>query len=131
MRTKTLVTIVSILLLVLLIILGIGFSLGTVKRQLKDRPDTKTEINDVDVKKVDGFVVEEIPEIVNETNMPSYCKPESYTIVKFPNGEYGFKLPSGTLSSGIYKTPSDANDAIIKYATDSKKRWLDTGGLDF
>ena len=63
------------------------------------------------------------------SNMPSYCKPKSYTIVKV-NSRYYVKLPGGTIGDN-YPTIEEAQKDINERAAQSKKVWLDSGGLDF
>ena len=75
-------------------------------------------------------VIEVIYELPETGTMPSYCKPESYRILKVPAG-YVIMLSGGTTLSEIFKTPEKAQKRIIELADASKKRWLDTGGLDF
>lgn len=81
---------------------------------------------------VTSEVTSEIVEYkLDYSRMPSYCKVNSYKIVKVPKG-YIIQLSGGTVDSDpIYKTPEQAQKDINDRAARSKKRWIDSGGLDF
>ena len=64
------------------------------------------------------------------SKMPSYCKPESYTIVHFVKG-YRIQLPGGSLYNEYYNTPEEARNEIIEVARRSKERWVESGGTTF
>lgn len=74
--------------------------------------------------------VKEIAPLVSSSNMPSYCKPESYKIIKI-NDIYRIQLPGGTLFSDSYKTAEEAYKEIVITANHSKKRYIESGGLEF
>jgi hypothetical protein len=65
----------------------------------------------------------------NYTDMPSYCRPEKYSIVKMGD-RYYVRLPYGTLDDD-YATPQEAQKEIIDRAKSSMDRWIKTGGNDF
>jgi hypothetical protein len=62
--------------------------------------------------------------------LPSYCKPESYKIVKTDKG-YFAQLPGGSLYWEPFSNPQECQKHINEIAAASKQRWIDSGGLDF
>ena len=75
-------------------------------------------------------ITSEVIEIeIDYTNMPLYCSPENYKIVKVPAG-FQVQLPHGTRAS-IYKTVNEAQASINRQVKRSKQKWIDSGGKDF
>jgi len=78
--------------------------------------------------------VEIISEVIEKTEdysrMPSYCNPKAYKIAKCKN-KYGIVYPSGTIWGEYFNTIEDAQIEINKKASESKQRWLDSGGVDY
>ena len=62
-------------------------------------------------------------------NVPSYCFPEKYNIVKIYD-RYFVRLPGGTIDRD-YTTPQEAQKDINERAKDSMDRWIKTGGHAF
>jgi hypothetical protein len=78
--------------------------------------------------------VEIISEVIEKaedySRMPSYCNPKAYKIAKC-KGRYGIVYPSGTIWGEYFNTIEDAQIEINKKSSESKKRWLDSGGVDY
>ena len=92
------------------------------------------ERNDIQTFVADTFMVSEIIDVgeikLDYSKMPSYCKPETYKILKTPSG-YIVQLIRGTLVGGYYNTPEKAQKDIHQRAARSKQRWIESGGVDF
>lgn len=63
-------------------------------------------------------------------NMPSYCNPKKYSIAQFGD-KYFIRLPYGTMDEQAYNTPQEVQREINMRASDSFKRWIQTGGSNF
>jgi hypothetical protein len=66
---------------------------------------------------------------VNYKNLPSYCKPQSYSIVKSEK-KYYVRFPAGTIGTD-FNTLQEAQEHINELAENSMKRWLESGGIAF
>lgn len=62
-------------------------------------------------------------------NIPSYCKPQNYSIVKVGD-KYYVRLPHGSIDEN-YDTPQEAQKSINERANRSMNAWLESGGLKF
>jgi hypothetical protein len=68
--------------------------------------------------------------ILDYNKMPSYCRAESYTILKLPKG-YKMQLPGGTIFGELFNTAEECQEYINEWANESKQRWIDSGGTDY
>jgi hypothetical protein len=111
-----------------IVFLSLIISNISLRKELKHYEIQKPEIQKSNQNKnLISPIVEIIP---NYTNMPSYCKPSSYTIAKL-NNKYFVRLPGGTMEDDAYDTPEEAQKDIIYRANVSKKTWIESGGTNF
>ncbi len=92
--------------------------------------DICTEVNSKIIEitpEVNSKIIEITPDL---SNVPSYAKPESYTIIKI-NNVYFARLPGGTILDGPFNSPKKAQVVINKAAKWSYERWINSGGIDF
>ena len=83
----------------------------------------------IEAKKVE--IISEVIEKKEEySKMPSYCNPRAYKIAKCKD-KYGIVYPSGTIWGEYFNTIEDAQIEINKKASESKQRWMDSGGVDY
>jgi hypothetical protein len=122
-------------LIIILIVIGITSCLTN--PAMRDNYELRTKIEELEkeVKQLKGdtsvMITSRIAELTpNYRNMPIYCDPNQYSIAKIGTNYY-VRLPGGTLGYKSYKTAEEVQKEINYWANISKKRWFETGGLDF
>lgn len=82
----------------------------------------------IDSKIISKIVEQELA--LDYSKMPSYCRAESYSILKSAKG-YRMLLPKGTPSGKFFSTPEECQEYINKRANERKQVWIDSGGTDY